>query len=390
MGGRVTTRGTMVAASLLAAALVAAGAAVHAQDPAGARGGVRGEVRDAEGRGVAGARVEVVGSQRAGESDASGGYEVSGLGLGQARLLIRRIGFSPESLLLQVEGPRTMAPAVVLRRVGDLMQPVVVQGRRDLKGPMAGFYARMERGQGRFFTESQLEKLRSPRMTDLLRRIPGLGVSQRKFGTTSVRMRGSWVAPLVWLDGVPMGAGEVDLDNFDPRTFAGIEVYSGSATVPMEFAGTQTMTTSGGTIILWTRQGRLSPPRRGPDQPSPSSVIARLLERDEAFTRDEVDTPARALGESEVTPMYPDSLFNARIAGQIEVEFIVDHRGQPRMDTFGVVATTHAALEEAVRRAIQSRVFLPATRGGVSVAQLVQQPFRFEPDGRASARKPQD
>jgi hypothetical protein len=49
------------------------------------------------------------------------------------------------------------------------------------------------------------------------------------------------------------------------------------------------------------------------------------------------------------------------------------------MDTFGVVASTHPLLVEAVRRSLAEQRFVPARKSGVAVAQLVQYPVRFEP-----------
>ena len=46
-------------------------------------------------------------------------------------------------------------------------------------------------------------------------------------------MRGRTCWPLVWIDGTPMPAGEVDLDAFSPSTIQGIELYLGSTTAPI-------------------------------------------------------------------------------------------------------------------------------------------------------------
>ena len=377
---------------VLAAGLAAAApqsVAQAPQAPAAARGTVRGSVHDGAGRAVVGARLTVIGASLAGESDGVGAWSITNIPVGSVQLAVRRIGFAAETLNVRVEESSTLVGAFGLRRIALPLQAVVVHGRRDLRGPMAGFYARLDRGQGRFLTQEQIDRSPARRMSDILRGIPGLRIEQRRFGNQSYRLRGSAIAPLVWLDGIPMGAAEVDLDNFDPRTFAGIEIYSGAATVPVEFAGSRSMSTSGGSIVLWTRQGEPSARRRKKDDPSPALLVLGLLDRDEAFTRDEVDTQVLALDSDPVVPVYPDSLYGARIPGHVEVEFVVDPTGRPRMDTFGVVAATHPALGEAVRRAIEDRRFVPATRGGVAVAQVVQQPYSFRPDsGTRPATKP--
>jgi len=354
-------------------------------------GTVSGSVRDSSGRGIEGARVAIIGGLFAGETDDEGGFRLGKVPAGTARLAVRRIGFAPETLVLSIRADETTDVSLALRRVSALLAPVVVQGRRDVIGPLSGFYARLDRGQGRFFTFEQIDDSPARRMSDLLRGIPGMRISAGRGGSQSYRMRGSNVAPLVWLDGVPMANAELDLDNFDPRTFAGIEIYSGAATVPIEFTGGRTFSSSGGTIVLWTREGTPTAKRRKKDDPPPAVLVRLLLDRNEAFTRDEVDTPAVLLEGAQVVPIYPDTLYNAGLPGQVTVEFVVDREGRARMDTFGGVAGSHRSLVEAVRRAVEERRFAPATRQGRAVAQVVHLPFSFIPDsGTRSARKPEN
>ena len=380
-----------VTALSLAGLLVSATPSEAQGTASAARGSVSGTVRDGEGRAITGAQVSVLGGTAAGESDEFGAFRVANVPLGQASMLVRRIGFAPETLNVLVDVGGGRAHHLDLTRVAPPLAPILILGRRDVKGVMAGFYARLERGQGRFLTREQIDRSTARRMSDLLRGIPGLRIDQRRFGTQTYRMRGSPIAPLVWLDGIPMGSSEVDLDNFDPRTFAGIEIYSGAATVPVEFSGGRSMSTSGGTILLWTREGQHAPRRRKKDEPTAAAVLAGLIARDQAFTRDQVDTQARPIGPSLIVPVYPDSLYAARLPGHVEVEFVVDATGKPLMDTFGIVAATYFALGEAVRRAVEERRFIPATRNGQAVAQVVQQPFAFVPDSSGpGARKPQD
>lgn len=394
MGGfrRLYGHGTgtvLLMAGLLAGLLAASRTAAPQVTPSGSRV-VKGSVVDVDGRVVTGARVQLLGGTAAAESDDRGLFALGGVPHGDARLFVRRVGFAPETLAVPAGGTGVQLDLVALRRIGVPLAPVIVNGRRDLRGPMAGFYARLDRGNGRFFTAEQIERTNIRRMSDLLRRVPGMRIDQRRFGTSSFRMRGSSAAPLVWLDGVPMGSSEVDLDNFDPRTFAGIEVYSGAATVPIEFSGNRAMSTSGGSILLWSRQGEASARRRKKDDPTASAVILGLLDRELAFTRDEVDQVAIPLDTALSPPLYPDSLYRGRIPGRVEVEFVVDAAGRPRMDTFGAVATTHLSLVEAVRRVIGERRYRPATRQGVAVAQLIQLPFEFVPDAALPERKPDD
>ncbi|HET8770985.1 MAG TPA: TonB-dependent receptor plug domain-containing protein [Gemmatimonadaceae bacterium] len=341
---------------------------------------IHGTVQDEQGRPIADAKVEVQDDAARAESDLRGAFVLRLTRTPQDtyRVSVRRIGFTPMLLTVSADG----AIDVRLRRTAAPLEAVVVHGRRAVREPMAGFYERRALGHGRFFTADDVERRGMRRMSDLLRSVPGLRIRQRNIGQSDVRLRGATVAPLVWLDGVPMSTVDVELDRFDPRTFAGIEIYSGSATVPLQFAGGRAMSTSGGTIVLWSRQGEASPRTR--KKASPAALVARLLERGEAYTADHVSVPARPLRPMLILPLYPDSLYDAHVAGHVEVEFVVDETGQARMDTFGVVSSSHPALVEAVRRALGAgrQEFVPATLDGRAVAQLVQLPFEFRLDDR--------
>ncbi|MBK7907803.1 MAG: TonB family protein [Gemmatimonadetes bacterium] len=337
------------------------------------QGSLEGHVRDAEGRGLTGASVEALGGGPRVETDASGRFRL--LRPAIPRLLVRRIGFAPETL--HVASLPDTGIRVVLRRLGRALDPVVVVGHRNLIGPLAAFYRRRASGNGRFLTEDQIARRNARRMSDLLRGIPGFRVDQRRTGMSALRVRGSVAGPAVWLDGVPMSARDVDLDGIDPRTLAAMEVYSGSATVPIEFSGA---TGGAGTIVLWTRQGEALPRRRRAGDATAGEELAALLERETVWPADSVEARTEPLGTTPLQPIFPDSLLSAGIGGAVEVEFVVDSTGQVRRETFGVVWSTHPAFSEAVRRAVEARRFVPARRHGRAVSQLVQLPFRFVPD----------
>jgi TonB family protein len=354
---------------------------------AGAQEVLAGSVRDHFGRPLAGVEVRQIEGGRRAETDERGAFRLSVVDGSGARLEVRRIGFRPETVAVPAAGAPPLQ--LVLARVGTVLDPVFVHGRRDLQGPLAGFYRRMSQGNGRFLTQEQIERSTARRMSDMLRGIPGLRVDQKRTGANAYRLRGATVNPIIWVDGIPLGGGEIDLDAYDPRTFAGIEIYSGAATVPPEFTSGRSFSGAGGTIVLWTRQGQQGTRRRRPGEPSPAQVLAALLGRDEVWPVDSVDVAAALIGPAPFQPIYPDSLFNAGSGGQVEVEFVVDAAGRVRMETFGVVSSSHPSLAEAVRRAVEFRSFVPATRQGRPVPQLVQLPFAFVPDSSAM-RKPKE
>lgn len=380
-------RRLVLAASVPAGALPPLTAA--AQD-ANEPGTVRGVVKSGFGLPIAGAQVRMVlpgrGVTTSVESDDNGTFTAVGVPAGTAWVVARRIGYRPDSVRIEVGTAEPARATLTLERIAVELASVQILGRRDLTGPMAGFYRRMDSGYGRFFTASEIDRRNASRMTDVFRMVPGLRIEGRGFQNT-IRMRGSRCAPLVWLDAQPLFAAEVDLDAFDPRSFEGIEVYSGAASVPVEFQGNQRMSSACGTIVLWSKRGELRERKRKKDEPSPVMRIARMLDEGEAFVVNDVDAAARPDSLNLVKPIYPDSLFEAQAPGRVLAEFVVGVNGEANMDTFSAVTTTHRLFIEPVRRAVREQRFAPAVRKGRMVPQVMQLPFEFVPDSTARRRK---
>ncbi|MFM8566171.1 MAG: TonB-dependent receptor plug domain-containing protein [Gemmatimonadota bacterium] len=361
-------------------AVVAVGAATASVLSGQASGRLEGVVQDADGRPLAGARVTLLRGTEAGaevEADSLGRFTLPETAPSGGRVVARRLGFTPDTVPVLDAGGEALL--LVLGRVSPRLPPVVVTGRRDLRGPLAGFYARRALGQGRFFTAEEIDREGIRRLSDLLRGLPGLQLQTRRGGMTTMRLRGANVAPLVWLDGAPLGGVELDIDAFDARTFAGVEVYAGPATVPAQFGGAGRSSTSGGTIVLWSREGQAVTPRRRRGDPTPFARAAALVEAGEVLLAAQVDTPARLADARGLAPLYPDSLHAAGIPGAAEVEFVLDAAGRVRLDTFGVVWATHPAFGESVRRAVAARAWRPGVRDDAAVPQLVTLTVLFDP-----------
>lgn len=366
---------------------LASAPAAESQESKIGTGGITGTVRDELGRPIAGVRVAVAGSETVAESDDDGVFRLVNAAVGETSLRLKRLGFKPDTVRVPVLAGTTAPVEVVMERLAVELDAVRIVGRQNVSGRMAAFYSRMSRGIGHFLTQEQIEKRNAYNMTDLFRLIPGARVTQGSLGRTMVRFRGARNPPLVWLDGTPMYAGEVDLNNFDPRSFAGVEIYSGPSSVPAEFLGNQTMSSSGGTIVLWTREGQLRAKKRKPGEPSPASIIADMIEQQRVFTASEVDAPARPDSADLIRPIYPDSFYLAAVPGKVLAEFVVTQSGDVIMDTFGIVAATHPQFAEAVRRAVKDQRYVAARRGQNRVSQVVQQPFDFVPDSSLMRRK---
>jgi hypothetical protein len=363
----VTTTRALVGAAVL----IATAAPLHAQS----RGTIAGTVTDGDGVPIAGAHISVRGLGTMAISDARGVFRLDDVPIGPSVVRVRRLGFRPDSLDVHLARSADASVRLKLVRVAAALSPVVVRANKvKQQARLAGFYERLERRTaGHFITHAEIE-LESPRsMTQLLQRVPGLTVVKGRAGATGVRMRGRTCWPLVWLDGFPMPAGEVDLDSFAPHSFEGIELYLGSTTPPMRYIQQRTMS-SCGTILLWSRSTDVDAPA---ERIGTSAEVEALVSSADVFTGDQVETAATLEDPALLRIEYPPTLFAAALSGLVIAEYVVDTLGFVEEGTFSIVSSTHPLFSEAVRAALPRAGYAPARRGGHRVRQLVHQPFEF-------------
>ena len=368
-----------LAAALLAAPLPAA------QAQADTTGTISGVVRGPGGVSIVGAEVVLTPVRGPGAgtviarrvfTDDGGRFQVGGMPNGRASVAVRRIGYRPS--VREVDVPLVAALALSLEAVPQTMAAVVVKDRRVRHtGWAAQFYERRERGMGRYIGKEELDRRNAIRTTDVLRGVPGLAISSSMRGS-AIRIRGSRCDPLIWIDGTPALAGYLDIDNFQPNSLEGIEVYSGVSTVPVELRGPRGEE-SCGVIALWSRMPE--PRRRGPKKVYTADDLATLVASATVYTADQVDQAAAPDSASPIAPYYPEALKRARTAGDVLIEFVVDTAGVPELGTVGIVAASHPAFGIAARDAVAAARFTPAFRAGKPVRQLVQVPVRFELTG---------
>ncbi len=97
----------------------------------------------------------------------------------------------------------------------------------------------------------------------------------------------------------------------------------------------------------------------------------------QVFTEAELDDPVQPI--SQPTPRYPPVMQSAGIAGQVQLQYIVDTTGHLEPASLKVMKSTHQAFEEPSKEVIQKSVFKPARFRGRAVRQLVQQAITFKP-----------
>jgi TonB family protein len=346
---------------------------------------VSGVVSDSTGIPILGARVSIAGTALAAITDDRGEFRLAGVSQGVTELDARRLGFVPMKRVIRIFTKESLNRfQLIMAPLPRTLSPVLVQANHvEYRGRLAGYYQRMQRRSGGYFvSRDEIDRKSFQTLSHLLTSVPGINAFTLRSGGGTVRMRGMGCRPMVWLDGVPMPAGEVDLDAFPASTLHGIELYLGSTATPAEFVRNDG-NSSCGTILLWSR-GRDTDPLA---QARATKVdLDSLLESLQVFSADQVEKPAELAGRRPLDVTYPPELFAAGVGGSVLVEFVVDVTGRVEGDTYSTVSSSHPLFSQAVKRAVQDMTYTPAMKDGGPVRQAVQQPFTFVPGLRKAAQ----
>lgn len=198
---------------------------------------------------ITGATASILGSSLHVTTGSNGRFRIVSLAPGQYLLAIHRLGYIASSTSIVIGGADTLRLSFTLAPVTRVLDTVPVNATR-LVGRLAEFEERRRFGQGRFMTQADIEKSNAVDMSDLLARFPFVSSE-----STAVNMRAGCPYQF-YVDGVKLRypTASVNLELPAPKEVAGIEVYSNSAFVPLQYKAT-----SGagfcGVILVWTNWG---------------------------------------------------------------------------------------------------------------------------------------
>src|SRR5687767_5891666 len=236
-----------------APAVNAPGAAVSAKQGLQRAGGsLTGKVVDPKGGAVSGARVAVDRPGTAALTGADGRFALHGVRPGTRSLYVRRLGYQPVEVAVDVSAATPRDLTVELANYVPMLDTVVVTAMlRDLGLERVGFSRRRKTGMGTYLGPEEIARRRAAHFVDLFTTVPVVRRSTYSDGRPVLVGRptgfgGGCVN--YYVDDVPWLGGGVE-DFIMPGEVGAIEVYSAAFT-PAQFR-------QGGrsceTVVVWTK-----------------------------------------------------------------------------------------------------------------------------------------
>jgi hypothetical protein len=197
------------------------------------------------------ATASIMGSSIQVVTGANGRFRILALPAGQYILVVRRLGYAPTSTALNVTGGDTLHLSFALEKIATALDTVVVAAKQT-SWRAAEFEERRKLGFGQFISQADIEKRNALYVGDLVRTLLSVDVKEGRGSQIAYSHREGNCAFQVFLDGAPLPPPVNLKDLPRPRDLAGIELYSGAATIPLQY---KTNRGGGfcGVILVWTK-----------------------------------------------------------------------------------------------------------------------------------------
>lgn len=209
-----------------------------------------GSVRDTAGTAVPLAHVTV--ANRRVLSDSAGRFVFASLPSGALMIAVRRLGFEPDSAQVELVNGRTDSLHFTLAILPGKLPGIVTDAEAEERIRLAEFYRHRDGGNGGyFFNRRELDAARVYRVSDIMRRVPGVRLIADQSGRLHLRMARSLNCPPdVWIDGIR--AEGMNVDDMSLHDVEALEIYRGPSGLPPEY--NNRMGRPGcGTLVIWTR-----------------------------------------------------------------------------------------------------------------------------------------
>ena len=244
---------------LVTAGLILLAGPAFAQETGYASGRVLADSTEAA---IAGATVSIPHLRVAATSDSLGRFALRGIAPGEHLVIVRRLGFSPLSTVLQFAAGDSVDADFLLEPVPQRLSNVDVRGA-GVSRKLAEFEERRVFGIGHFLTTEEIEKTGATRVSEVLRVLPGLqlvrmnGRGDMYVGSTrgaQSLLRAGAARPCpaeIVLDGIVVATGATNINGILAQSdIAAIEWYAGAAQIPAKYGGTKNTCA---VLVLWTK-----------------------------------------------------------------------------------------------------------------------------------------
>lgn len=189
-------------------------------------------------------------------SQPNGFFEISSPEAGNYLLLARALGYTDARVgLFELGSGGVISVEFRLRAAPLTIEGLMVRGRAH-EGVLVrnGFFARMQRGAGHFFTPADLAQATQQRTIDLLEGLAGVRRQPVSRGGEQLVVRGAsgYCVPSLLVDGVRVTwrGTRSGLDDIVPlETLMAVEVHRGVTGIPIEFGSFN----SCGLLVFWTK-----------------------------------------------------------------------------------------------------------------------------------------
>lgn len=185
-------------------------------------------------------------------TDSAGRFSLVGLPAGRVTVSVRRLGFEPADLVLDLVAGRRDSLFVTLVALPLELPGVTAAADSYLRLRLADFFRHRETGIGRYFDRAQITEMRVGQLSDVMRRVPGVRVNPGRDGRYTIRMGRSArnCQPDFWIDNVR--AHMLNVDDVPMTDIEALEIYNGPSGLPPEY-NNRFGNPACGAIVIWTR-----------------------------------------------------------------------------------------------------------------------------------------
>ena len=212
---------------------------------------------------VAGAQVQLVGTNRGTFTDASGVYRFTDVALGSATVRVQRIGFAPRTVTVTVTEGATAAADMALTPVATTLSQVVVVGygsssRAEVTGALTTVQASDIRNTPIAGIDAALQGKAAGVQVTQNSGNPGNGISVRVRGASSLTAGNQ---PLYVVDGMPVQSGDFSQTDFGGQDVTAVtnlnpdEIESITILKDAASAGIYGSRASNGVVMITTKRG---------------------------------------------------------------------------------------------------------------------------------------